>query len=416
MWARRLRHQMGANSMTDGDETELVGWLTLLQVPGLGPRRIAKLLTAFGGAAAACSASPSALRSLGLSEPMLESVLRPDQASIAAALRWSEQPQAGILTLADPRYPSRLREIASAPPVLFVRGDLALLQEPQLAIVGSRNPTPGGVQTTRAFASHLAGLGLVITSGMALGVDAAAHIGALESGRTIAVLGTGPDRVYPAVHRELARRISAEGALVSEFLPGVGPQSGHFPRRNRTISGLSLGTLVTEAAPRSGSLITARYAAEQGREVFAIPGSIHSPLARGCHQLIRDGAKLIDSVDQLLEELAPQLKGYLAMSASPPALDPAAALDAAAAPSKQRQTGRASPPSASPSAPTAPVSGVDPDYQRLLDAMGQDPVAADELVARTALSAQEVSSMLLLLELQGHVSCLPGGRYCRDLG
>lgn len=401
---------MGANSMTEVDETELVGWLTLIQAPGLGPRRIAKLLAAFGSAAAACSAPTSALRSLGLSEPMIERVLRPDQASIVAALRWSEQREASILSLADPRYPTRLREIASAPPLLFVRGDLALLQEPQLAIVGSRNPTTGGVQTTRAFAAHLAGLGLVITSGMALGVDAAAHIGALESGRTIAVLGTGPDRVYPAVHRELARRISAEGVLVSEFLPGVGPQSSHFPRRNRTISGLSLGTLVTEAAPRSGSLITARYAAEQGREVFAIPGSIHSPLARGCHQLIRDGAKLIDSVDQLLEELAPQLRGYLAMPASPAAASPAAAGE------KPGQAGGAMHPSRSSSAAPAPVNGLDPDYQRLLDAMGQDPVAADELVARTALSAQEVSSMLLLLELQGHVSCLAGGRYCRHLG
>lgn len=396
--------------MADVDETELIGWLTLMQTPGLGPRRIAKLLAAFGSAAAGCSAPPSALRSLGLSEPMIESLLRPDQASIAAALRWSEQPQASIITLADPRYPPRLRAIASAPPLLFVRGDLALLQEPQLAIVGSRNPTPGGVQTTRAFASHLAGLGLVITSGLALGVDAAAHIGALESGRTIAVLGTGPDRVYPAIHHELARRISGEGALVSEFLPGVGPQASHFPRRNRTISGLCLGTLVTEAAPRSGSLITARYAAEQGREVFAIPGSIHSPLARGCHQLIRDGAKLIDSVDQLLEELAPQLQDYLLVSASPSVAGP----DAVQA--KPSQAEGASLPSASPSAPAAQKSGLDPDYQRLLDAMGQDPVAADELVARTSLSAQEVSSMLLLLELQGHVSCLAGGRYCRHLG
>ncbi len=404
--------------MAEVDETELVGWLTLLQVPGLGPRRIAKLLAAFGSAEGACSAPPSALRSLGLSEPMLEALARPDQASIAAALRWSEQPQASILTLADPHYPSRLSEIASAPPVLFVRGDLGLLQEPQLAIVGSRNPTPGGVQTTRAFASHLAGLGLVITSGMALGVDAAAHIGALESGRTIAVLGTGPDRVYPAVHRELARRISAEGALVSEFLPGVGPQSGHFPRRNRTISGLSLGTLVTEAAPRSGSLITARYAAEQGREVFAIPGSIHSPLARGCHQLIRDGAKLIDSVDQLLEELAPQLRDYLALPESPAAAGPAARAVAVSAVSaaKPRQASADRRLPASPPAPAAPAAGIDPDYQRLLEAMGQDPVAADELVARTELSAQEVSSMLLLLELQGHVSCLAGGRYCRHQG
>ena len=299
------------------DETDLSAWLTLVLTPGLGPRRIAKLLAAFGSAEAACAASTSALRSLGLSEPMLEALRAPDRAAISASLRWAEQAEAHILTLADPAYPPRLAQIPSAPPLLFVRGDLALLSEPQLAIVGSRNPTAGGVQTTRAFAAHLAGLGLVITSGMALGVDAAAHLGALEAGRTIAVLGTGPDRVYPAAHRELAHRIGSEGALVSEFLPGVGPQASHFPRRNRTISGLSLGTLVTEAAPRSGSLITARYAAEQGREVFAIPGSIHNPLARGCHALIREGAKLIDSVDQLLEELAPQLQSYLLQSVQP---------------------------------------------------------------------------------------------------
>ncbi|MFW6258631.1 MAG: DNA-processing protein DprA, partial [Halochromatium sp.] len=362
---------------------------------------------------------------LGLSEPMLEALRAPDRTAISASLRWAEQAGAHILTLADPAYPPRLAELPSAPPLLFVRGDPALLREPQLAIVGSRNPTAGGEQTTRAFAAHLAGIGLVITSGLALGVDAAAHLGALESGRTIAVLGTGPDRVYPAAHRELAHRIDSEGALVSEFLPGVGPQASHFPRRNRTISGLSLGTLVTEAAPRSGSLITARYAAEQGREVFAIPGSIHNPLARGCHALIREGAKLIDSVDQLLEELAPQLEAYLLQSAQPavqPTAQPTAQPSprpAAASPPEQRDEAEqsSSPSSATPTGRDSPTTaGLDPDYGRLLDSMGQDPVAPDELVARTGFSAQAVSSMLLLLELQGHVSCLAGGRYCRQPG
>ncbi len=386
-------------------ETDLTAWLTLALTPGLGPRRIAKLLAAFGSAEAACAAPTSALRSLGLSEPMLAALRAPDAAAISASLRWAEQAEAHILTLADPAYPPRLAELSSAPPLLFVRGDLALLCEPQLAIVGSRNPTAGGVQTTRAFAAHLAGLGLVITSGMALGVDAAAHLGALETGRTIAVLGTGPDRVYPAAHRELAHRIGSEGALVSEFLPGVGPQASHFPRRNRIISGLSLGTLVTEAAPRSGSLITARYAAEQGREVFAIPGSIHSPLARGCHALIREGAKLIDSVDQLLEELAPQLQSYLAQPAESADSRPSRP------PAKAGQSSHRS-----SATPTATPADLDPDYARLLESMGQDPVAPDELVARTGFSAQAVSSMLLLLELQGHVSCLAGGRYCRHFG
>lgn len=391
--------------MTIGDERELSAWLTLLLAPGLGPQRINKLLSAFASPEAACAASTTALRSLGLSQLMLDAVRKPDAAAIARALRWAGHSQAAILTLADPRYPPRLAQLPAPPPLLFVRGDPALLQEPQLAIVGSRNPTAGGLQTTQAFASHLAGLGLVITSGMALGIDRAAHLGALESGRTIAVLGTGPDRVYPASHRELARRISAEGALVSEFPPGVGPQPGHFPRRNRTISGLSLGTLVTEAAPRSGSLITARYAAEQGREVFAIPGSIHNPLARGCHALIREGAKLIDSVDQLLEELAPQLQSYLARSVQ----------QDASLSSGQGRMQNLTESGDSLSAGTATV-GLDPDYRRLLDGMGGDPVATDELVVRTGLSAQDVSSMLLLLELQGHVSCLPGGRYCRNAG
>lgn len=382
------------------DEAELSAWLALSLAPGLGPRRVAKLLDAFGDPQTACAASSSALRSLGLSQPMVDALRRPDAKALSEALRWAEQPNAAIVPITDPGYPSRLADLPAAPALLFVLGDLALLQEPQLAIVGSRNPTAGGLQTTRAFASHLAGLGLVITSGMALGVDRAAHLGALETGRTIAVLGTGPDRVYPSSHRDLARRISAEGALVTEFPLGVGPQPGHFPRRNRTISGLSLGTLVTEAAPRSGSLITARYAAEQGREVFAIPGSIHNPLARGCHALIREGAKLIDSIDQLLEELAPQLQGYLESDwpARPAALTPADASAQTATPG------------------TAGSEGLDPDYRRLLDGMGRDPVATDELVARTGLSVQVISSMLLLLELQGHVSCLPGGRYCRSAG
>jgi DNA processing protein len=271
--------------------------------------------------------------------------------------------------------------------VLYLRGDAALLAEPQIAMVGSRNPTPGGIDTAREFASYLAGLGLVITSGMAIGIDGAAHTGALESGRTIAVLGTGPDRVYPAAHRDLARRIAERGALLTEFPPGTGPHASHFPRRNRVISGLSLGTLVVEAAPRSGSLITARYAMEQGREVFAIPGSIHNPLARGCHELIRQGAKLVDSADQVLEEVGPQLRRLMA--------EPPAARDQGVG--------------ASPLGASAMLT--DPDYRQLLDAMGHDPLAPDQLIARSGLSAQAVSSMLLLLELQGHVSSYPGGRY-----
>jgi len=388
--------------VTAAADGELRAWLALVLTPGLGPRRVNSLLNAFGSPQAACGASTPALARAGLSEAMIAALRTPDGKAMAGALAWAEHDDTAVLTLHDPRYPPRLAEVAGAPPVLFVRGDAALLIEPQLAIVGSRNPTAGGVKTTTAFASHLAGLGLVITSGMASGIDSAAHLGALDSGRTIAVLGTGPDRVYPAANRDLARRIAAEGALVSEFPPGVGPQPSHFPRRNLTISGLSLGTLVTEAAPRSGSLITARYAAEQGREVFAIPGSIHNPLARGCHGLIREGAKLIDSADQLLEELAPQLQGYLG-DAVAPGTPPESAQDESAAMRTAERSSSSTP------------AGLDQEYQRLLAGMGHDPVTLDELIARTGFSAQEVSSMILLLELQGHVSCLPGGRFGRTM-
>jgi DNA processing protein len=286
-------------------------------------------------------------------------------------------------------YPSRLREVGAPPPLLFVRGNPALLHEPQLAVVGSRNPTAGGIDTARDFAGYLAGLGLVVTSGLALGIDAAAHEGALATGHTIAVLGTGPDRVYPAAHRDLARRIANTGALVTELLPGTGPHASHFPQRNRIISGLSLGTLVVEAAVGSGSLITARLASEQGREVFAIPGSIHNPLARGCHALIRQGAKLVDSANQILEELGPQLGEFLADGAD--------------------------------SAPEAVVPGpqtsdLDDDHGRLLACMGYDPIAPDEIVARTGMPAFEIASMLLLLELKGLVTSHPGGRYSLRAG
>ncbi|MFZ0790047.1 MAG: DNA-processing protein DprA, partial [Chromatiaceae bacterium] len=316
----------------------------------------------------------------------------PDRARIDAALAWAEQPGAHILTPSDPRYPPLLAEIADAPTVLFVRGDPLLLAEPQIAIVGSRNPTPVGREVTRELASRLAAFGLVITSGLAVGVDGVAHTGALETGRTIAVLGTGPDRVYPAVHRELARAIAEHGALVSELAPGEGPLAGHFPRRNRIISGLSLGTLVTEAALNSGSLITARQALEQGREVLAVPGSVRNPLARGCHALIRDGARLVENADDVLAELAPLLRGILGTAG------------VMGATSVQAQPGEPQ---------TEPQAGLDPEYSRLLDAMGYDPMAPDEMVRATGLPIESLSSMLLVLELEGHVSSCDGGRYCR---
>jgi DNA processing protein len=264
-----------------------------------------------------------------------------------------------------------------------VQGDLGLLQSPQLAIVGSRNPTVSGTANAREFAAFLASTGLTITSGLAIGIDGAAHKGALSRGTSIAVTGTGLDRVYPAAHRKLAHQLAEQGALVSEYPPGTPPKAENFPRRNRIISGLSVGVLVVEATLRSGSLITARLALEQGREVFAIPGSIHNPQARGCHRLIREGAKLVESAQDIFEELE-SLLGTL--------YEPAT---------------ESSPAAASETLLT------DPEYIHLLEAMGFDPISVDELIVRTGLTPESVSSMLLLLELEGHVSSAPGGYYSR---
>jgi DNA processing protein len=367
-------------------------WIVLISAPGIGPRTAARLLDRYGTPGAVLGASRNDLAQSGLAPEAIAALKQPDASAVERILAWADQPDAHILTRVDARYPPLLAEIPDAPPLLYVRGDPGLLAEPQIAVVGSRNPTPSGVEITRDFARRLAGNGLLITSGLATGVDGAAHAGALETGRTIAVLGTGPDLVYPAAHRELARRIADGGALVSELPPGQGPSARNFPRRNRIISGLGVGVLVTEAALKSGSLITARFALEQGREVFAVPGSIRNPLSRGCHALIRDGAKLVEDPTEILVELAPLLRGLLSACSS--------------------EVSRA--PDGDPgSAGRGGVQGLDADYRALLDAMGFDPVAPDELIAGSGRSAREVSSMLLVLELEGHVSSAPGGRFCR---
>ncbi len=297
-----------------------------------------------------------------------------------AVRRWLDQPGSAVVTSADPAYPPALRELRDAPILLYVLGDTDLLSMPALAIVGSRKPTAGGRATAHDFACEFAVNGLCIVSGLALGIDAAAHRGALAGdGATVAVLGTGIDRVYPAANRELAQDIAARGAIISEFPLGTEPRRSRFPRRNRLISGLALGTLVVEAAEHSGSLITARLAGDQGREVFAIPGSIHNPMVRGCHRLIRDGARLVESAADVFAELPL----------------PATAAVAAAAPAE----------------PPAPPP--DPEYVKLLDALGWEPVDAATVALRTGLTIGEVSSMLLILELDGVVEVLPGGRYAR---
>ncbi|HEY9198669.1 MAG TPA: DNA-processing protein DprA [Gammaproteobacteria bacterium] len=366
-------------SLVDLEPGVLREWLAVLRAPGIGPIRFAALLEQ--------ATAPEELFALAqagtdLPEPARAALKHPDWTAIDADLAWAVQGDNRILSLLSPDYPALLREIPDPPPLLFVHGNVARLMDIQVAMVGSRNPTPGGRDTAEAFARHLAATGLTITSGLALGIDTVSHQGSLAvGGLTVAVMGTGLDRVYPARNRELAHNIvAAGGALVSEFPTGTPPQPENFPRRNRIISGLSLGTLVVEAAVRSGSLTTARHAVEQGREVFAIPGSIHNPLARGCHALIRQGAKLVETAEDILEELH-----FVATT----------------------------PPESRPSVTTAPA-GLSADQKQLLDLMGFDDISVDQLAARSGLTAAAVSSMLLILELDGRVTSRAGGRYVRS--
>jgi DNA processing protein len=294
---------------------------------------------------------------------------------------WLEAPNHHIIAAESDDFPELLRQIPGPPTHLYVVGNKDALHLPALAIVGSRNPTSGGVQNAFSFSKHLASSGFCIVSGLAQGIDTAAHEGALAAGATtVAFLGHGIDRVYPAVNRDLARRISVSGALCSEYPLGSPPRREHFPQRNRLISGLSLGTLVVEAARRSGSLITARTASEQGREVFAIPGSIHNPLSRGCHRLIKQGAKLVESADDIVSELGP-LTGHLLQNAD------------------------------ISTKPAGVSSDTDVEYVELLSALGYDPQSADQIAQQSGLTIDRVSSMLLILELEGKIQVQPGGLY-----
>ncbi len=286
------------------------------------------------------------------------------------------------MPLTDSEFPELLQQIVDPPPILYARGRIDLASSPQIAVVGSRHCTPGGAEIARDFAGYLSRAGLTVTSGLAMGIDSHAHQAALDSnGNTIAVVGTGIDRVYPAANRQLAQAIADKGLIVSEFPLGSKPSAGNFPRRNRIISGLSVATLVVEATRKSGSLITARCGMEQGREVFAIPGSIHNPHSKGCHQLIRDGAKLVDQAADIIDDIS-SLLGFIA-----------------------EQTD-------SLTDSTDPQS-LDAEYQQLLDVMGYDPVTIDSLVMRSGLTVEQLSSMLLLLELNDHIKSAPGGRYIR---
>lgn len=365
-------------------DAELRAWLRLAATPGMDGLRALALARHYGSAAAALHATPKFLAAMGLG-PRAITALRTPPAMLAASLRWVDAPGRLIVRAGDPDYPPQLLTLSDAPVVLYVRGSASALAAAQVAVVGSRRPTPAGRETSRAFARRMVQAGLVVTSGLAMGIDAAAHRAALEGGgQSVAVCGTGPDLVYPAGHVALADAIAAAGALVSEFPPGTPPLPGNFPQRNRLISGLSLGVLVIEAAERSGSLITARLAGEQGREVFAVPGSIYSPLSRGCHRLIRDGAQLVESADELLRGLQHDL--FVAVS-----------------------------PAAAQAADGPRISGppLDSDSKILLNACGFGPVDADILVERTGFPASAVSSMLLMLELNGEIESCAGGRYCR---
>ncbi|MGE5526483.1 MAG: DNA-processing protein DprA [Rhodospirillaceae bacterium] len=346
-------------------------WLRLTLVPGVSEDAVRRLLVAHGSPQAVLDASVADLRATvpATLAKAIRTGAPPER--VDAALRWLAEDNNHLVTLGDEVYPLSFLELSDPPPLLYVKGRSELLTRRGIAVVGSRNATPQGMETARSFARALSDAGLVVVSGLALGIDAAAHEGALEGrASTIAIVGTGLDIVYPARNRELAHKVARDGALVSEFALGTPALAANFPRRNRLISGMAKGCLVVEAALSSGSLITARLANEQGKDVFAIPGSIHSALSKGCHVLIKQGAKLIDSVQDILEEL--HVDG---------------------------------------GAPT--TEGSSSEAHPLLALMGYDPCDVDTLAARSGLDAAEIAALMTRFELEGHIAAMPGGRYQR---
>ena len=360
--------------MAAPDESELALWLALNLVPGLGNQGLCKLLREFGHPAAIFAAPVSQLKETVGRDVANFIAQGPDNEQLRIGLEWLLQDNNHLVTLSDAHYPQALLQIPDPPPILYAKGKLELLNHPSIAMVGSRNATAQGEKNAEDFASALCHAGLCVVSGMALGIDGAAHRGALKAnGATIAVVGTGLDIVYPAKHRDLAHEIAQRGLILSEFPIGTPSRAQNFPRRNRLISGLSLGTLVVEANIQSGSLITAKLAAEQGREVFAIPGSIHSPVSKGCHQLIKQGAKLVDNIQDIVDELGIfTTNGIHDLSPT--------------------NTAEANP---------------------VLDSMGFDPISMDILIERSGLTSENLSAMLMVLELENKIASLPGGRYQR---
>ena len=353
-----------------------------MRTPGVGSKTFLKCLD-YCPPEQLFAESSSTLRKLALRDTSISAIKNPNWQVVEQDLLWLAQTGNHLLRYSDANYPQQLKEIADPPPILFARGDLDLVHFPQIAIVGSRNPSTPGKQIAIDFANSLSTAGFTITSGLALGIDAASHQGALNAkGTTIAVTGTGLDRVYPATHKTLATEITQQGVLISEFPPGTTARANHFPRRNRIISGLCMGLLVVEAAKQSGSLITARMALEQGREVFAIPGSIYNPLARGCNALIREGAKLVETTQDILDELSHlflPVKTTIAQTTT-----------------QNTQT-----------------SELTPDQRKLLNYIHYSPTSLDTLVNETGENIENITSHLLILELQGYISDTNGGCYTR---
>ncbi len=386
----------------ENTDNSLADWLRLTLIPGIGGQTQRRLLAAFGLPAAIFDAGRTAVERVVGPKPARLLFDTDCAAAVAVAQGWAQQQNQHILTLADEAYPQALLQLPDPPSLIYVRGRLELLNRPALAIVGSRNASPQGAANAEAFAAALAREGFAIVSGLALGIDAAAHRGALHAGAdTIAIIGTGADRIYPARNRELALEIAKKGVIVSEFPLGTPAVAANFPRRNRIISGLAQGALVIEAAIESGSLITARLAAEQGKEVFAIPGSIHSPLARGCHHLIRQGAKLVETAQDILEELRGPDYSRSEKGGIPPLFS--------------SSTSRTATNSLNISSREEQEKGetAEGEAGQLLSHVGHDPCTLDELVIRSGFPADRLAALLLQLELNGHVASLPGGRYQR---
>ncbi len=368
--------------------TDPMAWLILAKAPGIGPVRVRQLLQQFNTPEAIINAPVSALSQAKCPESARRWLKQAQSKEVLHELEWLQKPNNHLITILDENYPTLLRNLHDAPPLLFAKGHYDTLNLPQLAIVGSRNPSMDGKQSAEQFADYLATGGLTITSGLAQGIDAHAHRGALKHGRTIAVCATGLDIIYPQQHIQLATDIEQGGCLVSEFLPGTTARREFFPRRNRLISGLSLGTLVVEAGIKSGSLITAHMALEQGREVFAIPGSIHNPLAKGCHKLIQSGAKLVDTAQDIVNELQNQFQSLHGLIGH---FDDASNRDSVKTQAAQIE--------------------LDEEYQLLLQALDHRWLSVDEIVEASQLKTEHVSSMLLILELENRVLSDGNGRY-----